>query len=243
MSGAPGEGLELLNITLQGKGGHLKKHPYPQASCLGSSTLCRPGGSSQAPSASALCRGAEQFLQQPEPPAATPLRVCFGKPPRERPRAKECDELSANCSIGLLALVKNLYLSGEFQFPATGSCSACACQIKELSNNQHLCSIIYAAAVIHTPPSRAHGPGAASAAGPSWARGGSIAAPQTPDTGHRPAHQLCSKHPTPSARNKPSCSRAGHGPARAEHPHPPGVSAQPHPSHRICTLQPPAADP
>lgn len=116
----------------------------------------------------------------PAPPAVTPLPACSGKPPRESPSAKECDELPANGSSGLLALVKNLYLSGEFQFPATGSCSACACQIKELSNNQHLCCIIYAAAVVHAPPpplSRACGPGAASATGPSWARGGSSTAP------------------------------------------------------------------
>lgn len=122
--------------------------------------------------------GAVPRLPPPAPPAVTPLPACSGKPPRESPSAKECDELPANGSSGLLALVKNLYLSGEFQFPATGSCPACACQIKELSNNQHLCCIIYAAAVVHAPPpSRARGPGAASATGPSWARGGSSTAP------------------------------------------------------------------
>ena len=79
------------------------------------------------------------------------LHVCFQEPQRERPSAKEHNELPENCSIGLLALVKNLYLSGKFQFPATGSC-ACTCQMKELSNNQRLlCSIIYTAAATHGP--------------------------------------------------------------------------------------------
>lgn len=83
----------------------------------------------------ALCPGSCATPAAIDTLTVKPLHVCFQEPQRERLSAKERQELPANCSTALLALVKIPYLSGEFQFAATGSCCACASQMTELSNS------------------------------------------------------------------------------------------------------------
>ena len=99
-------------------------------------------------------------------PAVQPLHVCFWEPPRGRPSAREGAELSADCSVAPLALVKNLYPSGEFQLPATGSCRARACQAKELSDSQRLPGSVTHTAARYLRPLQSPRPRGGTSCGP-----------------------------------------------------------------------------
>lgn len=154
------------------------------------------------------------------------LHVCFGEPRRERPSAKEPNELSANCSAGLLALVKTLHPSGEFQFPATASCCARACRVQELSNNQCLlCPVIHATAATCGLSPAPVAPGGAPAADPSWAQGFCAPAPtssrETPPPGCSEPTGRLRRHWGPLAQHSRG---AGHSPLQglsSQHRHGP----------------------
>lgn len=95
-----------------------------------------------------------QELHQPPQPnrSLKLLHIGFQEPQREKPSAKEHTELPANRPTALSALVRNLYGSGKFQFPATGSCCAGACRMTELSQQPRLLrSGIYTTAATHEP--------------------------------------------------------------------------------------------
>lgn len=133
--------------------------------------------------ASALCPGSCAVPAAMATLAAKQPHGCFREPRRERRSAKEPKELSANCSIAPSALAKNLYLSGQFRFPATGSGCACACRTKELANNQRLlCRVIHAVAATRGVSAEPVAPGKRRLQTPTGHR---ASVPQRPDPTYR----------------------------------------------------------